>query len=76
MNRLFDEGSMASNIRRRLAWLAAELQIPQDELPRIDRTLTPELIEFCNERRVSLDWLLRGDLRGLLRIQRARLPQG
>jgi hypothetical protein len=61
-------GLDVTNIRRRLKWLAHEYQIAESELPNITLAPTEELCDFIQKYRISYDWLIAGDLKGLHRM--------
>jgi hypothetical protein len=65
-----DGASKREQISRRALWLAREWQLPA--CPKIGRTMTPGLVDYCQTHHVSLDWLLCGDLEGLQRMMQAR----
>ncbi|MGV7215906.1 hypothetical protein [Bradyrhizobium sp. UFLA05-112] len=65
-----DGGSKAEHIRRRARWLVNEWQLPR--CPKIGRTWSKELTQWCENHDVSFDWLLYGDLKGLQRMMQAR----
>ena len=56
--------------RARVTLFAEQRQIPKSEMIWIGRIKHEDLIRFAQRHRVSLDWLLCGDLRGLLRTVR------
>jgi hypothetical protein len=73
--RLSTDGAFhVTNIRRRLQWLANEYQIPKSELPKVTPSPTPteELCDFIEKYRISYDWLIAGDLKGLLHMTNQR----
>jgi hypothetical protein len=57
-------------VRRRLRWLAFELRLPPEELPKTGRNSMEAEARFGEKYHVSLDWLLFGDLKGLQRMMR------
>jgi hypothetical protein len=57
-----------TNIRRRLQWLAHEYSIPASALPKITPVPTDELCDFIEKYRISYDWLIGGDLKGLQKM--------
>ncbi|MGX1354552.1 hypothetical protein AB7M49_008177 [Bradyrhizobium elkanii] len=71
--RLKKDGSTSSaNVRRRLALIANERLLPDAAASRAARSFS-ETIAFCKAQAVNLDWVLYGDLKGLLRtVQDAR----
>jgi hypothetical protein len=69
--RLDAEGaSKSAQINRRIQWLAMEWHLPP--CPRIGRTMTPALANYCQTHSISLDWLLCGDLKSLQLMMQAR----
>lgn len=65
-----DGASKSRQISRRVLWPAREWQLPR--CPKIGRTMTPELVDYCKTHGVSMDWLLCGNLKGLHRMMLAR----
>ena len=65
-----DGASKSNQISRRSLWLAIEWQLPR--CPRIGRTMTAELVNYCETHGVSLDWLLCGDMKALQRMMEKR----
>jgi hypothetical protein len=59
-------------LRSRIRLIAQERGVPATELKWIGRLKHEDLVQFAQRYRVSYDWLLCGDLRGLLRTARAR----
>ena len=69
--RLEADGAMKSmHMNRRALWLCLQLGLPP--CPKIGRTMSPALADYCKTHGVSMDWLLCGDLSGLQRMMRAR----
>jgi hypothetical protein len=69
LGRLHTNGSCKPEyVRRRLHWLAYERRIPEKDLPKVQCNPTDELLDFAEKYNISLDWLLRGDLKGLHRM--------
>lgn len=65
-------------VRRRVRALAEERNIPPADYPKLmhKRIMTAHALAFCEKHKVSLDWLLYGDLKGLQRMtQRARVER-
>ncbi|MET4018133.1 hypothetical protein [Bradyrhizobium sp. S3.2.12] len=58
-----DGASSPRNINRRLQWLAVEWTL--DSPPRVGRTPSEDLVEYCRRHRISFDWMLGGCLKGL-----------
>jgi hypothetical protein len=66
-------------MRRRLLALAAERDLPPAEYAKLmhKRIMMKSIHEFCSKHDVSLDWLIYGDLKGLLRMKQwAKQDQG
>ncbi len=60
-------------IRTRIRLIAAERALPESEIKKvIGRLWTRDVISFITLHDISADWLLCGDLKGLLRMVRAR----
>jgi hypothetical protein len=57
-------------MQRRILALAAERSIPPADFHKLmyKRPSTPNALAFCDKHKVSLDWLLCGDLKGLRRM--------
>jgi hypothetical protein len=57
-------------IRRRVQAFASERDLQPAEFAKLmhKRILTPHALAFCEKYKVSLDWLLCGDLQGLRRM--------
>ena len=71
LGRLDADGASASNqINRRALWLASEWQLPR--CPRIGRTLTKPLVDYCQAYGVRLEWLVHGNLRSLQQMMETR----
>jgi len=74
--RLIKDGGMhTTNIRKRLELIARERCIPSSEISKAMRG--QNLITFCNAHDLSIDWVMGGDLKGLLRTiewQRSTTP--
>jgi hypothetical protein len=58
-------------MRRRLLVLAAERNLPPAEYAKLlhKRLMMKSIQGFCRKHNVSLDWLMDGDLKGLLRMK-------
>jgi hypothetical protein len=65
--RVFNEA-----MRARIRLLAAERNLPHSEIKWMGRLTTRDVVSFMTRRNISADWLLCGDLKGLLRTIRAR----
>ena len=72
LQRLHDTGARPERIRERLLLLAYERGISVSELPKVGRCMTPPLADFGQKHSVSWDWLICGDLKGLLTMARKR----
>jgi hypothetical protein len=59
-------------LRRRVRALAEERSLPPAEIHKLmyKRINTRDVMLFCEKHKVSFDWLLCGDLRGLQRMTR------
>ena len=69
--RLEADGAMKSaHMNRRALWLCLQLGLPP--CPKIGRTMSPALADYCQTHGVSMDWLICGDLRGLQSMMQAR----
>jgi hypothetical protein len=57
-------------LRRRARGFAEERSLPPAEIHKLmyKRIRTPDVMAFCEKHKVSFDWLLCGDLRGLQRM--------
>ena len=55
-------------IRRRILWVAHERKLPPSEIERAIRGKDAYLVQFIERHNLSFDWLLLGDLKGLLRM--------
>jgi NurA-like 5'-3' nuclease len=57
-------------LRRRVRALAAERNLPPADIAKLmyKRIYTRDIMAFCKKHKVSSDWLLYGDLRGLHRM--------
>jgi hypothetical protein len=58
-------------MQRRIQALAAERSIPPADFHKLmyKRPSTQAVIDFCEKHKVSIDWLLCGDLKGLQRMK-------
>ncbi|MCK1337398.1 hypothetical protein IVB38_15500 [Bradyrhizobium sp. 38] len=61
-----DGASSPRNINRRLQWLAVEWRL--DAPPRVGRTLSEAVADYCQRHRISFDWMLGGCLIGLKKM--------
>jgi hypothetical protein len=57
-------------IRTRIALIAAERGLPESETKWAGRLGTLDAMRFAKKHRVNMDWLLCGDLKGLLETMR------
>jgi hypothetical protein len=57
-------------IRARVRLIAAERNLPTSEIKWIGRLKTYDCVSFSKRHRVSVDWLICGDLKGLLETMR------
>jgi hypothetical protein len=68
---LGDAASSKDAIRTRIRLIAAERALPESEIKKvIGRLWTGDVISFAKKHRVNMDWLLCGDLKGLLDTMR------
>ena len=80
IRRLSDDGASSNAaIRKRIALIAAERKLPAAETKKVmGRLLTYDIELFVEKHHISVDWLIAGDLKGLLRTVRgcpSRPPQ-
>ena len=61
-------------MQRRIQVIAAERSIPPADFHKLmyKRVNTRDVMAFCEKHKVSFDWLLCGDLKGLARMERER----
>jgi hypothetical protein len=60
-------------VRGRIALIAAERGLPKSEIAKVmGRLKHYDLLCFAQKHRISLDWLIAGDLKGLLKTARSR----
>ena len=52
--------------------IAHERRLPPDEIAKVMTCRTDDVVQFAKRHRISCDWLLFGDLKGLLRTAQAR----
>jgi hypothetical protein len=58
-------------IRARIALIATERGLPESEIKKaMGRLLTRDVLRFARKHRVNMDWLICGDLKGLLETAR------
>jgi hypothetical protein len=69
-----EEGArFRQEVRSRIALIAAERSLPKSETAKVmGRLNTRDVVVFAERHRISLDWLICGDLKGLLRTVRWR----
>jgi hypothetical protein len=60
--------------RARICLFAAERQMPASETAWLGRLRHEDLVRFAQRHRVDIEWMLTGDLRGLLRTARRLGP--
>jgi hypothetical protein len=67
-----EERARANNgIRARIRLIAAERRLPESEIKKaVGRLSTRDVVRFAKNHRVNMDWLLCGDLKGLLETAR------
>ena len=72
IRRLSEDGASSNAaIRKRIAHIAAERGLPESETSKVmGRLLTRDVMHFAKKHRVNLDWLIAGDLKGLLETAR------
>ena len=70
-----EAGAKIKHVRARLAWLVWDKGLLTTELPKVGKCMTPELAASCMKHRVSLDWLLCGDMKGLLQMVRGEIGE-
>src|SRR5690348_14663773 len=71
MQRLEQDGATSTKaVQRRVRAIAEERKIPPADIHRLmyKRISTRDIMVFCEKHKVSYDWLLCGDLRGLQRM--------
>jgi hypothetical protein len=73
-----DGGDSISAMRRRIQAFAIERGIPSATIAKLmkGRMTTLQIMRFCKEYQVNADWLMAGDLRGLLDTVKRRKPSG
>jgi hypothetical protein len=64
------EEVMKPAIRRRIRLVAAERKLSDDQIAKAMTLKHEPFLEFAERHMLSLDWLLCGDLKGLLRMKR------
>jgi hypothetical protein len=73
LGRLDTDGATSSkHTRRRIQWLAHEWKLPPADVAKVMKCTSYEIGAFAKKYRVSYDWLLNGDLKGLQRMTRER----
>jgi hypothetical protein len=59
--------------------IAYEWQLPPEDVAialKSGNRATEEMFDFANRHKISLDWLIWGDIKGLQRMMRLRRPAG
>jgi hypothetical protein len=61
-------------VQRRVLALAVERDIPPADYAKLmhKRIITENMLAFCKKHKVSIDWLMCGDLKGLQRMKQGR----
>lgn len=75
LQRLERDGAISTPaMQRRIRAIAAERSIPPADFHRLryKRPSTHAVMVFCEKHKVSADWLLCGDLKGLARMEQQR----
>ena len=69
-----DGAHSTAALQRRVRALAQERNIPAADFHKLmyKRPSTPDVMVFCEKHKVSYDWLLSGDLKGLQRMTSER----
>jgi hypothetical protein len=69
-----DGAHSTAALQRRVRALAHERNIPPADFAKLmyKRVSTPAVMAFCEKHKVSFDWILGGDLRGLQRMTSER----
>jgi hypothetical protein len=69
-----DGAHSTAALQRRVRALAQERSIPPADIHKLmyKRISTPDVMKFCEKHKVSYDWLLCGDLKGLQRMTSER----
>jgi len=58
-------------IRARISLIAAERRLPESEIKKaMGRLFLRDVMHFASKHRVNMDWLICGDLKGLLETAR------
>jgi hypothetical protein len=71
--RLAEDGATSKEaVRRRILALAYERKLPKAEFAKALTCSTFAVAQFADRHRLSYDWLLLGDLKGLLRMTNDR----
>jgi hypothetical protein len=71
--RLTEDGaSTNAAMRRRIQVIAHERRLQPSEVAKALTCRTFEVLKFAERHRISVDWLIHGDLKGLLRTAQAR----
>lgn len=75
LQRLERDGATSTKaVQRRVRAIAEERKIPPADFHKLmhKRILTGPVLAFCDKHKISIDWLMCGDLRGLARMERQR----
>src|ERR1700728_4501772 len=69
-----DGAHTTAALQRRVRALAAERSIPPADFHKLmyKRPSTQAVMDFCKKHKVSFDWLMCGDLKGLARMEQKR----
>jgi hypothetical protein len=60
-------------IRQRIRLIANELNLSNDQIARAITCKDDDLLQFAEDHKLSLDWLICGDLEGRLRMARGQI---
>ena len=75
LQRLERDGATSTKaVQRRIRAIAEERKIPPADFAKLmhKRISTFTIMQFCEKHKISYDWLLCGDLQGLVRIEQRR----
>jgi hypothetical protein len=59
-------------IRKRICLIATERELSDDQIAKALTCKDKPLLQFADRHNLSLDWLICGDLKGLLRMKRGQ----